>query len=98
MRRGASMTSKFLCPLHEAPGRYESQSSLDPILEEHGFEAMHWSAVGGPNAPDEEIMEYATAHQQAPHSRPGFRKATGDSTKFQAESCRFDRSFSPERV
>jgi len=30
-----------------------------PYLETAGFEALHWSRVGHPNAPDEEIMTYA---------------------------------------
>jgi predicted nuclease of predicted toxin-antitoxin system len=28
-------------------------------LIDEGFEAVHWSAVGAPNAPDEDIMRYA---------------------------------------
>lgn len=30
-----------------------------PFLEEHGFEAVHWSDLGPPTAQDTEIMEYA---------------------------------------
>ena len=29
------------------------------FLHEHGFEAIHWSAVGARNAPDTEIMQWA---------------------------------------
>ena len=29
------------------------------VLIDAGFEAVHWSAVGAPNAPDEDIMRYA---------------------------------------
>jgi predicted nuclease of predicted toxin-antitoxin system len=27
-----------------------------------GFEALHWSSVGDPRAPDRRILEYASAH------------------------------------
>jgi predicted nuclease of predicted toxin-antitoxin system len=27
-----------------------------PLLQENGFEAVHWSAIGAGNAPDTEIM------------------------------------------
>ena len=30
-----------------------------PLLHEHGFEAIHWSAIGAGNAPDTEIMQWA---------------------------------------
>ena len=30
-----------------------------PFLHAHGFEAIHWSAVGAPAAPDTEIMRWA---------------------------------------
>ena len=30
-----------------------------PILQKHGFEAIHWSSVGAGNAPDTEIMQWA---------------------------------------
>lgn len=33
-----------------------------PLLEEKGFEARHWSAIGEPNAPDAEIMQWARDH------------------------------------
>lgn len=29
------------------------------FLADHGFEAVHWSAVGVPTAPDAEIMQWA---------------------------------------
>ena len=32
------------------------------VLEETGLEAVHWSFIGRPDAPDQEILEYATAH------------------------------------
>lgn len=31
-------------------------------LEETGWEAVHWSLIGRPDAPDHEILEYATSH------------------------------------
>ena len=30
-----------------------------PFLHGHGFEAIHWSAIGAGNAPDTEIMQWA---------------------------------------
>lgn len=30
-----------------------------PYLHGHGFEAVHWSAIGAGNAPDTEIMQWA---------------------------------------
>ena len=34
------------------------------FLADHGIEAVHWSAIGAPNATDSEILEFArdTAH------------------------------------
>ena len=32
-------------------------------LTRHGFEAVHWSAVGAPTAPDDEILTWAREHQ-----------------------------------
>jgi predicted nuclease of predicted toxin-antitoxin system len=32
------------------------------VLGEKGFEALHWSQVGMPNAPDREIMAWAKAN------------------------------------
>jgi len=31
-------------------------------LQQHGYEAVHWSAVGDPRATDHEITEYAQTH------------------------------------
>jgi predicted nuclease of predicted toxin-antitoxin system len=33
-----------------------------PALVGHGIEASHWSLLGDPRAPDEEIMRYARTH------------------------------------
>jgi predicted nuclease of predicted toxin-antitoxin system len=33
--------------------------SLCPILQEEGWDAIHWSQVGRPSAPDDEIIELA---------------------------------------
>lgn len=33
-----------------------------PFLHGHGFEAIHWAAVGALNAPDTEIMPWARDH------------------------------------
>jgi predicted nuclease of predicted toxin-antitoxin system len=32
------------------------------VLEAAGWNAVHWSYIGRPNAPDEEIFEYAKSH------------------------------------
>ena len=32
-----------------------------PFLASHGFAAVHWSTVGQPSAPDQEILEFAVA-------------------------------------
>jgi predicted nuclease of predicted toxin-antitoxin system len=32
-----------------------------PFLEQHGFEAVHWSDLGAATTPDTEIMEHASA-------------------------------------
>jgi predicted nuclease of predicted toxin-antitoxin system len=31
-----------------------------PFLVEHGFQAIHWSKIGRPSAPDQQIFEYAS--------------------------------------
>lgn len=34
-----------------------------PALQQHGWQAMHWSDVGDPKASDQEIMDWAAARQ-----------------------------------
>ena len=34
-----------------------------PTLENHGWPAVHWSEVGDPGAPDQEVMDWARANQ-----------------------------------
>ena len=34
-----------------------------PVLQEHGWQAVHWSDVGDPRASDRDIMDWAAAHQ-----------------------------------
>lgn len=34
-----------------------------PALGKHGWQSVHWSAVGDPRASDMDIMEWAAAHQ-----------------------------------
>jgi predicted nuclease of predicted toxin-antitoxin system len=36
-----------------------------PLLEQAGWAAVHWSAVGDPRAEDATIMAWASAHQHA---------------------------------
>ena len=33
------------------------------VLTDAGFDAAHWSSLGPANAPDSEIMRYASAHE-----------------------------------
>jgi Domain of unknown function (DUF5615) len=40
-----------------------------PFLKQHGFEAIHWSDLGPPTAPDTEIMECAIVGGSAPSIR-----------------------------
>jgi len=47
---------------HEIVDRYELFPQWVSVLEEVGWEAVHWSLIGRPNAPDQEIFEYATSH------------------------------------
>ena len=32
------------------------------VLEEAGWKTVHWSHIGRPNAPDQEIFDYAKSH------------------------------------
>ena len=32
------------------------------VLKKSGYEAIHWSTVGDPGAPDEEILNWAKSH------------------------------------
>ena len=34
-----------------------------PVLNGHGWQAIHWSAVGDPRASDRTIMEWAVKHE-----------------------------------
>lgn len=34
-----------------------------PTFKKHGIEAVHWSDIGRPNAPDEEISNWARKHR-----------------------------------
>lgn len=34
-----------------------------PLLQQHGWTAVHWSTVGNPRAKDVDIMEWAVANQ-----------------------------------
>src|SRR5512135_1629939 len=34
-----------------------------PLLQQHGWHAVHWSAVGDPRATDQAIMAWALAHK-----------------------------------
>lgn len=34
-----------------------------PVLNDHGWQAIHWSAVGDPRASDRTIMEWAVKHE-----------------------------------
>jgi predicted nuclease of predicted toxin-antitoxin system len=48
------------------------------FLEDRGFEAVHWSTVGGPAASDREIFDFAAdAGWIVLHPRSRFRSAAG---------------------
>jgi predicted nuclease of predicted toxin-antitoxin system len=47
---------------HEIPDRYEPVSQWVSCLEKAGFNAVHWSQIGEPDAPDQEIFDYAKLH------------------------------------
>jgi len=34
-----------------------------PLLQEHGFQAVHWSSIGAPNADDTDITQWARDNQ-----------------------------------
>ena len=34
-----------------------------PLLQEHDFQAVHWSSIGAPNADDTDIMQWARDNQ-----------------------------------
>jgi predicted nuclease of predicted toxin-antitoxin system len=49
------MTIKILVDMNLSP-------EWVPVLVREGWEAVHWSAVGDPHAPDDELMTWAAAH------------------------------------
>lgn len=49
------MTIKILVDMNRSP-------EWVPALVREGWEAVHWSAVGNPGAPDDELMTWAAAH------------------------------------
>lgn len=51
-RSGSRHGVKLLIDMNLSPGWRE-------YLRNHGFEAVHWSEVGAPDAPDAEIMQWA---------------------------------------
>ena len=34
-----------------------------PVLQKHGWEAVHWASVGDPRATDRDMMDWAVTHQ-----------------------------------
>ena len=34
-----------------------------PVLDQHGWQSVHWSDVGNPRASDREIMDWAVMHR-----------------------------------
>ena len=46
---------KLLVDMNLAPGWVN-------LFAEAGIEAVHWSSLGAANAPDDEVMAYASAH------------------------------------
>ncbi len=49
------MTLKVLIDMNLSP-------DWATTLQRHGWDAIHWSAVGAPSARDREIMDWAAAH------------------------------------
>ena len=47
---------KFLIDMNLSP-------QWAPVLEKHGWQAVHWAAIGAQGASDEEIMAWARARQ-----------------------------------
>ena len=50
------MMLKFLIDMNLSP-------QWAPVLEKHGWQAVHWATIGDPGAGDEEIMAWARARQ-----------------------------------
>jgi len=48
--------------MHEAARGYEPLAAWVDVLNQAGWEAKHWSALGRADAPDSEIMAYAAQH------------------------------------
>lgn len=64
MLHGVSKKLKFhsFRNQHENINRYEPFPKWVSTLLKAGWEAIHWSNIGKPNAPDHEIMEYAKSN------------------------------------
>ena len=50
------MRPKLLVDMNLSPGWV-------PVLQQHGWQAVHWSFVGDPRASDRVIMDWAAAHE-----------------------------------
>ena len=50
------MRPKLLVDMNLSPGWV-------PVLQKHGWQAVHWSFVGDPRASDRVIMDWAAAHE-----------------------------------
>jgi predicted nuclease of predicted toxin-antitoxin system len=48
---------KFLIDMNLSP-------LSSPFLAGHGYEGVHWSAIGDVSAPDSEILQYAAEHSR----------------------------------
>jgi predicted nuclease of predicted toxin-antitoxin system len=59
MPHGVRKNARSRSPAHEIDRRYESIARWIDLLNEAGLNAVHWSDVGRPSAPDSEIMSYA---------------------------------------
>jgi predicted nuclease of predicted toxin-antitoxin system len=52
------MSVKILIDMNLSPGWV-------PLLQQHGWSAVHWSTIGDPRAADQDIMAWALANSHA---------------------------------
>jgi predicted nuclease of predicted toxin-antitoxin system len=51
-----------LIPVLALLSNYDRENCLINVGTEGGFDSIHWSEICQPSAPDDEIMDYASAH------------------------------------
>ncbi len=65
MQRGGRKKSKFRCASREAARGHEPVAQLGRATAGNTGEAVHWSTIGAPSAPDDEIVAWAREQQFA---------------------------------